>query len=200
MDKSEKEKTGNPSSGAPVKNKKKRTPPPKGGLIPKAERLFRFRLVEASLRNGKRGAEIMEELHSFGRHVSWAQVSEYIADVRYKWEQEDAQLRPIWRERQLRKLHEIARQIEETKAWGHWIRLQELIAKVEGNFAPEKIDVTTHTDEFEGWTVEELKHYVESDGREIPLRFRPAQTSSRHGSEVPWESAEGGNGRAGTIH
>ena len=171
------------------------------GHIPKAERLFRFRIVEACLRDGKRGAEIVEELQAHGRKVVWSQVSEYIADVKYKWEQEDAQLRPIWRERQLRKLHEVALKLEAPKTWGHWIRLQELIAKIEGNMAPEKVDVTTRTDEFEGWTVEELRQYVETDGRQIPIRFKPAQASTGDSEGVPWDGGEGTAGNtAGTLH
>lgn len=174
--------------------------PPKGNKITKAERLFRFRVVEQSMRDGKRGAEIMEDLHAVGRHCLWPMVSEYIADVRYKWEMEDAQLRPIWRERQLRKLHEVSLKLEGPKTWNQWIRVQELIARVEGNLAPEKVDVTTRTDEFEGWSVTELRQYVETDGRFIPERFRSARASKGNGSSLPWEHASKGNGAAGSMH
>lgn len=144
-----------------------------------AERLFRFRVVEEALRDGKRGSEIMDLLSEKGRKCTWTTVSQYISDVIYKWEMEDAQLRPVWRERQLRKLHNVASLLELRGKWNVWIRVQELIAKIEGNLSPTKIDVSAQ-DDFEGWSLDELTRYIQNN--EIPERLREVWGRSQ-GSE-----------------
>lgn len=142
-----------------------------GNPISDVEMLYRLRIVEAALIDGKRGAEIIEALALEGRVVPYSTVCDYMRRVRDKWEQEDSLLRPLWRERQLRKLHDVAAKLEKGMNWGHWVNVQKLIAQVEGNLAPQKLEVEHHSDPFDGWTIEELRRFVESEGKEIPSRF-----------------------------
>jgi len=129
-----------------------------------AEELFRLRVVEQAIMDGKRGGQIIElfaDLHN--RTISANQLTRYMGMVRDKWEAEDSLLRPMWRERQIRKLHDIAGKLETLAAWSHWIAVQKLIADLEGNNAPLKVEQKT-VDEFDGWSLEQLREFVKSEG------------------------------------
>lgn len=143
-----------------------------GDRISQAELLYRLRIVEQALIDGMRGGQVMEHLNSIvgqKKPIPYTTVSHYMGRVKDKWEAEDKMLRPIWRERQLRKLHDVAHKLETQAAWAHWIAVQKLIADLEGNLAPVKVE-HSHRDEFEGWTLEELREYIASDGKRIPER------------------------------
>lgn len=141
-----------------------------GKSTPDCELLYRLRVVEACLLDGKRGGEIIEELQAHGRTVPVSTVNHYIVRIRDKWEQEDSLVRPIRRERQTRKLHDVARKLEALGAWGHWIAVQKLIADLEGNLAPVKVE-HSKADPFEDWSLDELRSYIESKGESVPERF-----------------------------
>lgn len=146
-------------------------PPGSGGKsLTDAELLFRLRIVEACLLDGKRGGEVIEALKEAGRTVPLSTVNHYIVRIRDKWEQEDSLVRPIRRERQTRKLHDVARKLEALGAWGHWIAVQKLIADLEGNLAPVKVE-HSKADPFEDWSLDELRSYIESKGESVPERF-----------------------------
>lgn len=164
-----------------AKNGRRKPPKGKGATLSDADLLLRLRIVEQALIDGKRGGQVLEELNAaLSLNVPYSTCADYMRRVRDKWELEDSMLRPIWRERQMRKVHEIAKEIEKDRAWGHWISAQRLIADLEGNLAPVKVDVT-HRDQFEDWELDELKRYVKSEGKEIPERF--AKESQIGGSE-----------------
>lgn len=146
-----------------------------GGATSDAELLYRLRVVEQAIIDGKRGAQIQEELKNHGRTVPYTTVMGYTRKVRDKWSHEDSLLRPIWRERQMRKLHDVAAILEAGGHWGHWVAVQKLIADLEGNLAPVKVE-HKQVDQFEGWTVEELERYVESGGQ-----FRPSRVAQESG-------------------
>jgi hypothetical protein len=180
-------KRGNPTGG-----RKKKTGG--GPAISDVELLFRLRIVERALIDGQRGAQVVEALAREGRDVPYSTVSQYQRRVRDKWAAEDDQLRPIWRERQMRKLHDIAAKLERQQAWGHWVNVQRLIADVEGNNAPTKVEVTQR-EQFDGWTPKELRAFIASEGETVPERFdaRGEQDGAR-GPEWP------GNGEHATVH
>jgi hypothetical protein len=142
-----------------------------GGLVPTdAELLFRLRVVEAALLDGKRSGGVMEALKDEGRVVPLSTVNGYILRIRDRWEMEDAMVRPMRRERQTRKLHDVAEKLEALGAWGHWIAVQKLIADLEGNLAPVKVE-HKQVDQFEDWSLVELREYIDSDGEVIPPRL-----------------------------
>lgn len=82
---------------------------------------------------------------------------------------------------QLRRLHKVANDLEtELRAkidsrptWNVWLGIQKLIAEIEGNFAPEQFEVTKR-DDLEGWTLEELEHYIKT--YEEPEWYRKGQS------------------------
>jgi hypothetical protein len=138
------------------------------GRISGAEMLHRLRVVEQAIIDGKRGGEIVQHLEEEHKiTVAYNTVKKYMARVRDKWESEDAVLRPIWRQRQLTKLHQVALKMENSKAWGPWVSCQRLIADVEGNLQPVKVQ-QMEADPFEGWTTEELRAFVRSEGKIRP--------------------------------
>jgi hypothetical protein len=152
---------------------------PGGGATSDSEQLFRLRIVEQAIIDGKRGGQILEVLKGHGRDISYSTLSMYMRRVRDKWAHEDSLLRPIWRERQMRKIHDVADRLERGGHWGHWIACQKLIADLEGNLAPVKVE-HKQVEEFDGWTVEELEAYVASKGQVRPERF--AEGSGTAGS------------------
>lgn len=143
---------------------------PGGTSTSDSEQLFRLRVVEQAIIDGKRGGQIREALKDVGRDIPYSTVERYMRRVRDKWAHEDSLLRPIWRERQMRKLHDVADRLERGGHWGHWIACQKLIADLEGNLAPVKVE-HKNVEEFDGWTVEELEAYVASKGQVRPERF-----------------------------
>lgn len=162
---------------------------PGGAVTSDAEQLFRLRIVEQAIIDGKRGGQIVEELKKHGRVLTYNTAAMYMRRVRDKWALEDSLLRPIWRERQMRKLHDVAERLERGGYWGHWVSVQKLIADLEGNLAPVKVE-HRQVEEFEGWTVEELETYVESKGQIRPARALEGSRAvgSGHGA---WEEATG---------
>ena len=170
---------GNVPSGR--KNRGK-VPGSGGPATPDCELLFRMRIVEKCLLDGMRGGEIIEALQAEGRTVPVSTVNHYIVRIRDKWNQEDSLLRPIRRERQTRKLHDVARKLEDAQAWGHWVAVQKLIADLEGNLAPVKVE-HSQADPFEEWSLDELRAYIDSKGQSEPRRL--ATASGRLGERGP---------------
>ena len=159
------------------------------GSVTRTELLYRLRIVEQALVDGKRGAEILAVLAASGRKVSPGTLTRYIRMVRDKWGEEDALMRPIWRERQLRKLHDVAFKLEQSEAWSQWIQAQRLIADIEGNLAPTQVDHHLSVDPFDEWKLDELERYVQSQGRVIPARFADgSETTPALGEVEPGES------------
>lgn len=131
-----------------------------------------LRLIERFLIMGKRGGQIIEAIHKeHGIMIDPGLFWDYVERIRDKWEREDRLLRPIWRERQLRKLHDVAERLEQKELWQSWIQLQKMIADIEGNYAPIKVEARA-VDPFEGWTAEELQLFVEKGER--PRRMKKA--------------------------
>jgi len=142
----------------------------RGKRIPDAELLLRMRYVEQALIDGKRGQGVVDFLKEKKINVKYGTVVSYMQRVRDRWEEDDALLRPIWRERQLRKLHDVAYELESMKEWKYWIQVQKLIAHIEGNLAPTQHKVETKTDAFEDWTLQELRDFVDTKGEAMPER------------------------------
>lgn len=165
---------------------------PGGKRITDAELLYRLRVVEQALIDGKRGGEILDVLkNEHSRDVPYSTVASYMQRVRDKWEQEDAMLRPLWRERQLRKLHDVAATLEGKSEWGNWVKVQRLIADLEGNLAPVKVE-HSQADPFEGWSLDELRRFIDTKGKEVPQRARGESGGAGNGGTVwPTSPVEG---------
>lgn len=162
------------------------------GSITDAEALLRLRIVEQCLVDGKSVGAIMQELEEVhDRKLTYSAVSRYIVKVRDKWAREDALTGPVRRERQLRKLHEIAFRLEGLQAWGHWLGVQKLIADIEGNNAPLKVEHAP-AEPFEGWSLKELQTYVESGGKAVPGRLAGGGEATGQGNQ-PWSEGPTAN-------
>lgn len=162
---------------------------PGGIKISRAEMLLRIRVVEGLMLRGFLGRDVQRALDKqFGKTIPWYTVQKYIRHVAAMWEEEDALARPYRRARQLRQLHDVADQLMEDKAWREWLETQRLIARIEGNEAPLQHELSVHS-KFEGWTVEELEAYAQSNGKTVPKRFQVGQQSSAIG-QLP-EACEG---------
>ena len=146
--------------------------PPSGGGIPssRAEIAMRIRIIEALMLKGYLGRDIQRTLErQFRKKLTWFTVSKYIRHVAKMWEEEDALMRPYRRARQLRQLHDVADTMLSKEMFREWLDCQRLIARVEGNEAPQQIQVNDQRSRFEGWTVKELENYAETE--EVPPRF-----------------------------
>jgi hypothetical protein len=165
------------------------TPPPGGGpnkvATSRAERLFRLRVVEEAMVEGKRAAEVQEVLAAVGRVVPTRTVADYIRAVRLKWEEEDRIHRKSTRARQLRDLYQTAALMKKSRAWASWVATQKLIADLEGN-VPERGQLPDETPagDFDGWSQEELDSYIVSGGEAEPAWLKKAR-----------EAGGGANGR-----
>lgn len=161
---------------------------PVGGLKrTNVEIMKRRKAVEALLVEGFVSSDIVPALEKkVGKLYPWETLQRDIRFIRGKWEEEDSLLRPLLRGRQRRELYEMARSLKENRP-KVWLRLQELIARIDGTESPAKVEIQ-EVDEFSGWSTEELDRYAET-GR-VPARM--FGQSSRQGT--------GDDGEKGTIH
>jgi len=127
------------------------------------------------------GRDVQRALEKqFNKTIPWYTVQKYIRHVASMWEEEDALARPYRRARQLRQLHDVADQLMEDKAWKEWLETQRLIARIEGNEAPQQHEFSVRS-KFDGWSVQELETYAQSNGKIVPTRFLPGQQGSAIG-------------------
>lgn len=174
-------KTGNLKGGKP----------PAGGgpdrvQTTRAERLFRLRVVEEAMIEGKRAAAVQEALAKVGRAVPARTVTDYIRAVRLKWEEEDKLHSGATRQRQLRDLYETARSMKAAKAWSAWVATQKLIADLEGNFPKDDgLPDGAGSEDFSGWSDEELDAYIESGGVKEPDWIKVAREAGSAPASEP---------------
>lgn len=167
---------------------------PGGKRIARAEMVLRIRVTEGLMLRGFLGRDVQKGLEQqFKKTIPWYTVKKYIRHVAAMWEEEDALARPYRRQRQLRQLHDIADRLLDNKPplYKEWLETQRLIARVEGNEAPQQHEFSVRS-KFDGWNVEELEEYARTRGKAIPERFNSHETSTAC-SQLPGESEETGN-------
>ncbi len=164
----------------PSTTNKDEVPRKRGGPpTPRAEIILRLRIIEGLMFRGFLGRDIQKALETqFKKRIPWKTVQKYIRHVGAMWEEEDAIARPHRRARQLRQLHDAADELRGNQQWREWIEIQRLIARIEGNLAPTQKDVVIQG-KFDGWTIEELEHYVKT--QEVPARIRSGEKGSTVG-------------------
>ncbi len=136
-----------------------------------AELQLRLRVVEGLMLRGFMGREVQESLRTiYHKDIPWPTVAKYIRHVAKLWEEEDALARPYRRQRQLRQLYMAADDMlqHDPPMYREWLETQRLIARIEGNEAPQRIELD-RADRFDGWSVEELEHYANTG--ETPARL-----------------------------
>jgi hypothetical protein len=157
---------------------------PGGKPISQIELLMRLRVVEEALIAGRFGFEVCEALADAGYSVPERTARDYVRRVRERWEHDAAEERPMLREAMRRRLTRQAvamlSKLDVNKArWSDWVRIMELLARVEGNLAPVQEEIKPLESRFEGWTIEELERFIESDCEEVPERFAARGTLLR---------------------
>lgn len=151
------------------KKKRKKIPGSGGKPISQAELFCRLQIVEEAMIEGRHGRDIIPVLYSKGYDVPWGTLQTYIARIRKRWEEERVASIPIRRDAHRRRLNNMIRiMLRRLKRpdyipnWSDVVKALEQLARIEGNFAPEQREIK-HVDEFEGWSREELQHFIETD-------------------------------------
>jgi hypothetical protein len=149
-----------------------------------AETALRRRYVEVLMSRGITDVDhIVEEVaDEMGREYAQSTIRADMREVIAKWQKEDEANRPARLARHRRRLYTLAEKMEreaglEPKVWGPLVKLEELIAKLEGTIAPRTVrHESTKGDRFEGWTREEKRRFAEKG--EIPARIRGERTAA----------------------
>jgi hypothetical protein len=172
----------------------------RGGKRRPTEEVYRRRqATELLMREGYSGEELHRRLTELlGKSYPWNTVRVDVRRIQKQWEESDAFERPLLRARQRRKLYQVARKLERMGEWKDWIRLQELIAKIDGTETPTKVEHVKGND-FDQWTTEELEHYAQTG--EAPARLYARRATQ--GSEASGASDGGRRENTGskpTLH
>jgi hypothetical protein len=124
-------------------------------------------------------------------------------ELKVKWEERKATRREAQVERLDKFAEKMTRRLYHGKNdpfWSDYLRLEETKARIEGNYAPEKHDVTVK-DRFAGWTQEELRRYIDTE--EEPEWFvngeAPPDREGGNGKDKEWRS-EDEQGEAKPYH
>jgi hypothetical protein len=143
-----------------------------------AETALRRRSVEVLMSRGLTDADqIVDEIaDEMGREYARSTIQKDMREVIAKWKDEDEANRPGLLARHRRRLYALAEKMEreagvEPKVWGPLVKLEELIAKMEGTIAPKTVrHESTKGGRFDGWSREEKRRFAEKG--EIPARVR----------------------------
>lgn len=159
-----------------------------GGKRRPTEEVYRRRqAIELLMREGYSGEELHRRLTELlGKSYPWNTVRVDVRRIQKQWEESDSFERPLLRARQRRKLYQVARKLERLGEWKDWIRLQELIAKIDGTETPQKVEHVKSSD-FDNWSTEELEHYAQTG--EAPARLYARKPAS--GSDASGASGDG---------
>ena len=162
----------------------------RGGARRPTEEVYRRRqATELLMREGYSGEELHRRLTELiGKSYPWNTVRVDVRRSQKQWEESDAFERPLLRARQRRKLYQVSRKLERMGEWKDWIRLQELIAKIDGTETPQKVEHVKSSD-FDQWTTEELEHYAQTGEA-------PARIYAEHGKQGSKASRAHDSGRA----
>lgn len=160
----------------------------RGGVRRPTEEVYRRRqATELLMREGYSGEELHRRLTELlGKSYPWNTVRVDVRRIQKQWEESDSFERPLLRARQRRKLYQVARKLERLGEWKDWIRLQELIAKIDGTETPHKVEHVKSSD-FDNWTTEELEHYAQTG--EAPARLYARK--SANGSDASGVGSDG---------
>jgi len=137
--------------------------------------LLRKRLVERNMLQGYFGRDLMKRCNAvfnqqLRQEFPWEVYRSDIKFVQNIWSEDDALHRTSLRSMHLRKLYELVRTLEQEHMWKDLIRLHMLIAQINGTIVQEQtVQNNDLEEEYSGWSIEELDHYVETG--EAPSRF-----------------------------
>ena len=140
------------------------------GLGENEHRMVRIRAIERLILNGHSGKGLVVALsEDLGRVYRWAEIKNDVKSVCVALSEADDIEAPAFRARQRLQLHAAARLMWVKGHIGKWTKIQRLIANLEGNDAPKKIDIRK-ANEFEGWTIQDLDMFAETG--KVPKRIR----------------------------
>jgi len=129
----------------------------------KSEIMVRRGHVEQLMLKGYIGKDLLTELEKLiGHDHPWSTIVNDIQLITRRWEDEDVLHHSAMRARQRRELYEVARGLRQKDSIALWIRVQELISKVDGTMDASRHKVVTPIEEFARWSTTELEAFAQS--------------------------------------
>lgn len=145
-----------------------RSKPPGGKRRGVAEVKTRTELVEQFMSYGAPRAAIRAALERNGLPMPERTLDEYMRRVREQWAREDDDQRPTRRARQLLRLYAQVRVLTEAKRHRDVLERERLIAQIEGNLAPLKVESTVRRRGWDDLSEADLEYIRKNDGKLPP--------------------------------